>query len=60
VKGSPVGWSVKLPPISASTIAPKRLGPSKRAGQNQSIVPSLPTSAALCRSPMTPWFSIGR
>ncbi len=54
------GWIEKRPPFSASRIAPNMLGASKRSGQNQSIVPSLPTSATVCRSPITPWFSIGR
>ena len=50
----------KRPPFSVSRIAPNRLGASKRSGQNQSIVPSLPTSATVWRSPMIPWCSIGR
>ena len=45
VNGSPTGWIEKLPPFSESRMEPNRLGASKRSGQNQSIVPSLPTSA---------------
>src|SRR2546421_10724541 len=45
---------------SASRIAPKTLGESNRGQQNQSIVPSVPTSATVCRSPITPWSAIGR
>ena len=44
----------KLPPMSASSIAAKRLGPSNRPGQNQSMLPSRPTSAAVRRSPIRP------
>src|SRR6478735_6109511 len=38
---------------------PNTLGASNRGGQNQSIVPSVATSATVCMSPITPWFSIG-
>src|SRR5919204_6860968 len=41
-------------------IAPKTLGASKRSGQYQSIAPSVPTSAIVCRSPMIPCSAIGR
>src|SRR5919204_4839812 len=41
-------------------MAPKTLGASKRSGQYQSIVPSVPTSAIVCRSPMMPCSAIGR
>ncbi len=44
----------KLPPMSASSTAANRLGASKRRGQNQSMLPSRPTSAAVRRSPMSP------
>ncbi len=50
----------KKPPRSASRIDPNTLGASKRPGQYQSIVPSVPTSAAECRSPMMPCSAIGR
>src|SRR5690349_8185152 len=36
----------------------KTLGASKRPGQNQSMVPSVPTSAAVRRSPMSPCSAI--
>jgi hypothetical protein len=35
------------------------LGESKRGQQNQSTQPSVVTSAAACRSPMSPWSAIG-
>src|SRR5690348_10827307 len=44
----------KWPPRSSSSRAPKTLGESKRGQQNQSIEPSVVTSAAVCRSPMRP------
>jgi hypothetical protein len=31
------------------------LGESKRGAQKKSIVPSVVTSAEVCRSPMRPW-----
>ena len=34
-------------------------GESKRGAQNQSIFPSRPTNAVVCRSPMSPWSAIG-
>ena len=34
------------------------LGESNRGQQNQSIVPSVVTSAAVCRSPIRPWSAI--
>ena len=43
-----------------SRIAPKTLGESNRGQQYQSIVPSVPTSATVRRSPMTPCSAIGR
>ena len=43
-----------------SRIAAKTLGESKRGQQYQSIVPSVPTSATVRRSPMTPCSAIGR
>jgi hypothetical protein len=49
----------KRPPFSLSRIEPNTLGASNRGGQNQSIVPSVATSATVCMSPITPWFSIG-
>jgi hypothetical protein len=36
------------------------LGASLRPGRYQSIVPSTPTSATVCRSPITPCSAIGR
>src|SRR5438876_4827927 len=48
------------PPLSASRIEPKTLGESKRGQQYQSIVPSVPTSAIECRSPMIPCSAIGK
>src|SRR5918997_1701757 len=38
----------------------KTLGESKAGRHSQSMVPSVPTRAAVCRSPMIPWSSIGR
>ena len=35
------------------------LGESNRGQQNQSIVPSVETSAAVCRSPISPWSAMG-
>ena len=40
--------------------APKTLGESKRGQQYQSMVPSVPTSATVCRSPIRPCSAIGR
>ena len=48
------------PPRSASRIAAKMLGESKRGQQYQSIVPSVPTSATVWRSPIRPCSAIGR
>jgi hypothetical protein len=67
-------WDVKLlerqpsqsgemrnrPPWSASRMAAKTLGESNRGQQYQSIVPSVPTSATVCRSPIRPCSAIGR
>ena len=49
---------MKCPPFSQSSRAPNTLGESKRGQQNQSMVPSVVTKAAVCRSPIRPWFSI--
>src|SRR5215204_4960831 len=38
----------------------KTLGESKSGKHSQSMVPSVPTRAAVYRSPMIPWSSIGR
>src|SRR5919112_1052851 len=38
----------------------KTLGESKAGRHSQSMVPSVPTRAAVCKSPMIPWSSIGR
>ena len=50
----------KYPPRSASRIDPNTLGESKCGAQYQSIVPSVPTSATVCRSPITPCSAMGR
>ena len=42
------------PPWSASSKDAHTLGESKRGQQNQSTVPSVVTSAAVCRSPINP------
>ena len=44
----------KRPPRRSSSSDANTLGESKRGQQNQSIVPSVATSAAVCRSPMSP------
>ena len=49
----------KCPPRSASSIEANTLGESNRGEQYQSIVPSVPTSATVCRSPITPCSAIG-
>src|SRR5919202_2012987 len=41
-------------------MAAKTLGASNRSGQYQSTVPSVPTSAIVCSSPMMPCSAIGR
>ena len=41
------------PPFWSSRIAAKTLGESKCGMQHQSIDPSMPTRATVCRSPMT-------
>ena len=48
----------KRPPPLASSSDAKTLGESKRGAQNQSMVPSVATSAAVCRSPISPWSAI--
>jgi K+ transporter len=45
---------LKKPPFFSSRIAAKMLGESKCGRQHQSIEPSMPTSATVCRSPTTP------
>lgn len=52
------GATRKCPPFSRSSSDPNTLGESKRGQQNQSIVPSVVTRAAVWRSPISPWFSI--
>ena len=42
------------PPFWSSRIAAKTLGESKCGRQHQSMDPSMPTRATVCRSPMTP------
>ena len=44
----------KCPPRSGSSSDANTLGESNRGTQNQSIVPSVETSAAVCRSPIRP------
>ena len=53
------GCSVKRPPFSWSSRDAKTLGESKRGQQNQSTVPSVVTSAAVWRSPISPCSAIG-
>ena len=48
------GATRNTPPWPASRIAANTLGESKRGQQYQSIVPSVPTSATVCRSPIKP------
>jgi hypothetical protein len=60
VQPSPSGEIRNKPPRSASRIAAKTLGESKRGQQYQSIVPSVPTSATVCRSPIRPCSAMGR
>ena len=43
-----------MPALSSSSSAPNTLGESNRGQQNQSIEPSVLTSAAVCRSPISP------
>jgi hypothetical protein len=57
---SPSGAILNRPPRSASRIDPNTLGESKRGQQYQSIVPSVPTSATVCRSPIRPCSATGR
>lgn len=52
------GRILKWPPFSWSSSAPNRLGESNLGVQNQSIDPSVLTSAAVCRSPISPWSAI--
>jgi hypothetical protein len=60
VQPSPSGEMRNRPPRSASRIAAKTLGESKRGQQYQSIVPSVPTRATVWRSPIRPCSAIGR
>ena len=55
VAASPVAPILKRPPLRSSRIAANSDGESKRGRQSQSIEPFRPTSAAVCRSPMTPY-----
>jgi hypothetical protein len=48
------------PPFRSSRIDAKTDGESKWGRHSQSIDPSVPIRAAVWRSPMTPWCSIGR
>src|SRR5215211_641341 len=54
------GRRAKCPPLSSSRMEQKTLGESKAGRHSQSIVPSVPTSAAVYRFPMIPWSSMGR
>jgi hypothetical protein len=47
------------PPRCRSRILANTLGESKRGQQNQSILPSTHTSAAVCKSPISAWSAIG-
>src|SRR3954454_18913172 len=49
-----VGRYMKRPPLPSSRMAAKTLGESKFGRQSQSTEPSMPTSAAVRRLPMTP------
>ena len=48
------GASAKRPPFRSSSRDANTLGESKRGQQNQSMVPSVATRAAVWRSPMSP------
>ena len=54
------GRSWKRPPFSASSREAKIVDEPKCGYDMKSMAPSVPTSATVCRSPMTPWFPIGR
>ena len=49
----PLGARSQRPFSGAPSRAEKQAPESKRGTQSQSMLPSLPTSAALCVSPMT-------
>ncbi len=51
---SVAGATDMYPPLSASSRDANTLGESNRGVQNQSTVPSVATSAAVCRSPIRP------
>ena len=55
---SVAGAMRKKPPRSRSSSEANTLGESNRGQQYQSTVPSVATSAAVCRSPMSPWSSM--
>jgi hypothetical protein len=48
----------KRPPRLRSSKEAKTLGESKRGQQNQSMQPSVPTRAEVCRSPINPCSAI--
>ncbi len=50
---APSGASRQWPCSSSPSRAAKQLGESNRGRQSQSTEPSRPTSAAVCRSPMS-------
>ena len=54
-----IGATWKNPPCRRSSKAAKMLGESNRGAQNQSMVPSVDTSATVCKSPMSPCAAIG-
>ena len=56
---SPSAAIRKRPPLSWSSSDANTLGASKRGQQNQSIVPSVLTNAAVCKSPIRPCSAIG-
>ena len=41
-------------------VAAETLGESKRGQRYQSIIPSVPTRATVCGSPIRPWLTMGR
>src|SRR3954464_16081757 len=54
----PIGLMLQWPPRSGSSRAPNTDGESNLGEQNQSIEPSVVTSAAVRRSPISPWSAI--
>lgn len=59
VRHVPASGAIReYPPLPVSRMEAKTLGESKRGQQYQSIVPSVSTRVAVCRSPMSPWSSM--